>query len=82
MVAESGNFYAVLLSCFYDCSSGWTADFFPVNGQGDGFQGKDSYIVFLLRVSRCGLHVLNQNNLHFYLVPASAATERSRWRAG
>ena len=42
MVTELGNFYAVLLSRLQNACFGRTDDFLAVDGQGDGFQGKDS----------------------------------------
>ena len=45
MVAEFGNFYAILLSSLQDARSGRTDYLFAVNGQSDGFQGKGSLVL-------------------------------------
>jgi hypothetical protein len=44
MMAESGNFYAVLFGCLQDARFGRTGDFLAVNGQRDGFQKIGSFV--------------------------------------
>jgi hypothetical protein len=44
MVAQSGNFYAVLVGGFKDTGFGAAGDFPAVDGQRDGFHGVDSFL--------------------------------------
>jgi hypothetical protein len=50
MVAEFGDFYAVLLSSLQNAHSRRTDDFLAVNGQGDGFQGKGSFALQIAKI--------------------------------
>jgi len=42
MMAEGGDFYAILFSSLQNTRSGRTGDSFAVDGQSDGFQLTDS----------------------------------------
>jgi hypothetical protein len=43
MMAEPGNFYAILFSGVQNARSGRTGNFLAVNGQRDGIQGGGSF---------------------------------------